>query len=200
MHEPFLEFVRDRLEHDVVLIACGLPATNKTETTEIIARERGIDMLRTDLIRREVLAGEDIFDEKIAADMNRRTRVYDEMFARADRIAGEGRPVILDATFVTRALRRRAAEIAARHGRTFVIWQTRAPRDYSLAKIAKRSRESYESNALTAAAYDNNVRRFEPVDLDALKSELPALRVVHYVVDTGSDDPADWRVVSRDER
>lgn len=200
MNEPFLAFVRDRLEHDVVLIACGLPATNKTETTEIIARERGIDMLRTDLIRREVLANEDIFDERIAADMNRRTRVYDEMFARADRIAGEGRPVILDATFVTGALRRRAAEIAARHGRTFVIWQTRAPRDYSLAKIAKRSRESYESNALTAVAYDNNVRKFEPVDLDALKRELPALRVVHYVVDTGSDDPADWHVVARDER
>ncbi|RMF75167.1 MAG: hypothetical protein D6738_04435, partial [Acidobacteria bacterium] len=61
-------------------------------------------------------------------------------------------------------------------------------------------RENYESNALTEAAYDNNVRKFEPVDLDALVGEFPSLRVVHYVVDTGSDDPADWRVVARDER
>ncbi|HNS91134.1 MAG TPA: hypothetical protein PKJ72_13915, partial [Deltaproteobacteria bacterium] len=68
----------------MVIIACGLPATNKTETTEVIARIKGYTMLRTDIIRREVLKDEDIFDEKVASDMDKRKLVYDTMFSRAD--------------------------------------------------------------------------------------------------------------------
>jgi len=63
-----------------VLIACGLPASYKTETTEVIARLKGYAILRTDMIRLEVLKGEDIFDEKVASNMDKRKLVYDEMF------------------------------------------------------------------------------------------------------------------------
>lgn len=200
MREPFVEYMRRELPRDCVLIACGLPATNKTETTQVIARELGFTILRTDLIRRDLLKGEDIFDEKVAADMNKRHAVYDEMFRRADAIAARGEPVILDATFVTQALRLRAAEVAARHGRTFVIQQTQAPRPYSIDKISKRSRDNYESNALTEAAYDNNLKKFEPVDLDELVSALPGLRAVHVTIDTGSDLETEWFVIGRDAR
>ena len=50
MKIPFKQFVEEKIESDAVLIACGLPATNKTETTEVIARLKGYEMLRTDLI------------------------------------------------------------------------------------------------------------------------------------------------------
>ena len=82
MKIPFKEFVEREIVSDAVLIACGLPATNKTETTEVVARLKGYEMLRTDVIRREVLKGEDIFDEKIASNMDKRTLVYDTMFSR----------------------------------------------------------------------------------------------------------------------
>lgn len=199
MREPFVDYVRRAIPRDAVLIACGLPATNKTETTEVVARELGFAILRTDLIRRDLLKGEDIFDEKVAADMSKRHAVYDEMFRRAGEIAARGEPVILDATFVTQSLRRRAAEVAARHDRTFVIQQTQAPRAYSIDKIGKRSRENYESNALTEAAYDNNLNKFEPVDLADLRAHFPALRVVHLLVDTGSDLETEWAVIGRNE-
>lgn len=200
MNEPFLSYVAAEIPRDAVLIACGLPATNKTETTEVIARVLGYEILRTDLIRLEVLAREDIFDEKAAASMDKRRLVYDEMFRRAGELAGRGRGVILDATFVTQALRRRAAEVAAANGKTLIIQQTSCSEEYSLAKIAKRSRENYESNALTPQAYHNNVAKFEAVDLDALKAEFPDLRLVHLVVGTESDAEEDWRVIARDER
>ena len=93
MREPFVTFVERELGNNPVLIACGLPATNKTETMEVVARVHGYEMLRSDLLRLEVLANEDIFDEKVAANMSKRTLVYDEMFRRAGEIAApsEGR-------------------------------------------------------------------------------------------------------------
>ncbi|HNQ86858.1 MAG TPA: hypothetical protein PKK25_13250, partial [Deltaproteobacteria bacterium] len=84
MREPFKAYVEKNIDDGMVIIACGLPATNKTETTEVIARIKGYTMLRTDIIRREVLKDEDIFDEKVASDMDKRKLVYDTMFSRAD--------------------------------------------------------------------------------------------------------------------
>jgi len=198
MNEPFLQFIERELGEDHVVMACGLPATNKTETMEAVARIKGYQILRTDIIRREVLSGEDIFDEKVAASMDKRRLVYDEMFRRANEMAAAGEGVILDATFVTQSLRRRAAEVAHANGRTLVIQQTSCPAEYSLDKISKRTRENYESNALTPQAYYNNVTKFEPVDLDDLVRTYPGLRVRHLVVNTASDAEEDWMVIGED--
>ena len=59
-----------------------------------------------------------------------------------------------------------AAEIAAKNNRPVVIMQTTCPQEISLARIAKRTKENYESNALTEQAYLNNKAKFEPVDLE----------------------------------
>jgi len=197
---PFKEFVEKEIVSDAVLIACGLPATNKTETTEIIARLKGYEMLRTDVIRRKVLKDEDIFDEKVASNMDKRTLVYDTMFSMADELSSQGRGVILDATFVAQLLRKRAAGVAAKNRKTFIIQQTQCPQEYSLNKISKRTRENYESNALTEQAYLNNKNRFEPVDIDDLKELYPELHIVHLLVDTSSDSDDEWFVIGKTER
>jgi len=157
-------------------------------------------MLRTDVIRREVLKGEDIFDEKIASNMNKRTLVYDTMFSMADELSSQGKGVILDATFVTQSLRRRAAGVAAKNQKAFIIQQTQCPQEYSLNKISRRTRETYESNALTDQAYLNNKNRFEPVDLDDLKELYPELYMIHLLVDTASDSDDEWFVIGKVER
>jgi predicted kinase len=197
MKEPFVDFIRKELGPETVLIACGLPASYKTETTEVIADLKGYKILRSDLIRLEVLKGEDIFDEKVASSMNKRTLVYDEMFRMADELAGKGQGIILDATFVTQSLRQRAAEVAARYGKTFIIQQTQCPKEISLERISKRTKENYESNALTEQAYTNNVNKFEPVDLVDLKTRFPDLNIVHLVVDTSSNRTEDWSVIGK---
>ena len=197
MKEPFANFMEKELKPETVLIACGLPASYKTETTEVIAQIKGYRILRSDLIRLEVLKNEDIFDEKVASNMNKRTLVYDEMFRMADELAAKGKGIILDATFVTQALRRRAADVAARYKMTLVIQQTRCPKEVSLARIARRTKENYESNALTEQAYTNNVKKFEPVDLEDLKSLYPDLNIVHLLVDTTSDLTEKWYVISK---
>ena len=200
MKEAFVDFMKRELEPKTVLIACGLPASYKTETTEVIAEIKGYKILRSDLIRLEVLKNDDIFDEKVASNMNKRMLVYNEMFRMAHELAEKGQGIILDATFVTQALRRRAAEVAARHGMAFVIQQTQCPKTVSLERISKRTRENYESNALTEQAYTNNQKKFETVDLEDLKRLYSNLQIVHLLVDTTSDLTEEWYVIGKTTR
>ncbi len=200
MREPFAAFVKTELGSGTLLITCGLPGTWKTETSQEISKIKGFSILRTDLIRLEVLRNEDVFDERVASNMSKRELVYDEMFRRAEDLVKKGEGVILDATFVAQKLRRRVAEIAAKHDRTFVILQTRCSEDVSIARILKRTKENYESNALTRQAYLNNKKRFEPVDLDDLKKRYPQLEILHLTVDTEHDPPEDWYVIDMEKR
>ena len=55
LKEPFVKFIETKLPSGFLLIACGLPGTWKTETTEEVSRIKGYPLLRSDLIRKEVL-------------------------------------------------------------------------------------------------------------------------------------------------
>jgi len=195
LREPFAKFIESGLGSGFLLIACGLPGTWKTETTEEVAKIKGYPLLRSDLIRLEVLKDEDIFDEKVASNMDKRTMVYEEMFRQADEALKKGDGVILDATFVTQSLRRRAAAIAAKHNVTFVILQTDCPQEVSIKRILRRTKEDYVSNALTEQAYLNNKKKFEKVDLRDLQNLYPSLNIIHLIVDTQHDQPKDWYII-----
>jgi predicted kinase len=200
LKEPFAKFIEAKLGPDTLLITCGLPGTWKTETSEEASRIKGYHIVRSDLVRREVLKNEDIFDEKVASNMDKRMLVYDETFRQADESVGNGTGTIIDATFVTQSLRRRAAAIAAKHNRTLVILQTHCPREVAIARILRRTKDDYESNALTEQAYINNEKKFEKVDLGDLKQMNPNLDIVHLIVDTQYDAPEDWYVIGMDSR
>jgi len=201
LRKPFRQFIEAELGSGFVLIACGLPGTWKTETTEEVAGITGYPLLRTDLIRLELLKNEDVFDEKVAADMDKRTMVYDEMFRRAGgSLEEKGGGVILDATFITQSLRRRAAAIAAERNYRFVILQTDCPQAVAIRRILARTKDNYQSNALTEQAYLNNKKRFEEVDVNDLKSLYPNLDIVHLRVDTSQDPPEDWYIIGVEKR
>ncbi|MGA2680236.1 MAG: ATP-binding protein [Candidatus Bathyarchaeia archaeon] len=200
MKEPFSRFIEAKLGPRTLLITTGLPGTWKTETSEETSKIKGYTILRSDIIRLEVLKNEDVFDAKVAGNMNKRLSVYDEVFRRADVLAQEGtQGIILDATFVTQDLRRRAAEIAAKHGMTFVILQTSCPEEVSVSRIQRRTKENYESNALTVDAYLANKKKFEPVDVVDLKKTFPKLKILHLTVDTCHDNPKDWYVIGMEK-
>lgn len=201
MREPFAKLIKSELGPNTMLITCGLPGTWKTETAEEISKLKGYPILRSDLVRLEVLKNEDVFDQKVAGNMSKRLSVYDEVFRRADELAGKSKAgVILDATFVTQDLRRRAAEIAAKHNMTFVILQTICPQEVSVARIERRTKEKYESNALTVEAYLANKKKFELVDVDDLKTQNPQLKILHLTVDTCHDSPSDWYVIGMERK
>ena len=155
-----------------------------------------------DLIRLEVLKNEDVFDAKVAGNMSKRLSVYDEVFRRADELAKKDKTggMILDATFVTKELRERAAEIAAKNNLTFVIMQTSCPQEVSLSRIAKRTKEKYESNALTPEAYLANKSKFEPIDIEAIKKKHPDLKIMHLTVDTCHNEKEKWVIIGEETR
>jgi predicted kinase len=196
LKEPFAKFIKDNLGLKTLLITCGLPGTWKTETSEEVSKIKGYSILRSDIIRLEVLKNEDVFDAKVAGNMNKRLSVYDEVFRRADDLAQKDvSGIILDATFVTQDLRRRAGEIAAKHNMTFVILQTSCPEEVSIERIQRRTKEKYESNALTVDAYLANKKKFEPVDIETIKEKYPTLKILHLTVDTCHDNAEDWYVI-----
>lgn len=195
-----MKFIENELPPGFLLIACGLPGTWKTETTEEVSKIKGYPLLRSDLIRLEVLKNEDIFDEKVASDMDKRMMVYEEMFRRADKSLNKNDGVILDATFITQSLRRRAAAIAAKHNLAFVILQTRCPQEVAIRRILSRTKEDYVSNALTRQAYINNKKKFEKVDLNDLKGSYTNLNIIHLLVDTHYDPPEDWYITGVEKK
>ena len=106
----------------------------------------------------------------------------------------------MDATFVTQELRRRAAEIAGKHKMQLAILETKCSEQASVNRIQKRTKEEYVSNALTVEAYLANKKKFEPVDIVALKESVSGLRILHFIVDTEHDNPESWYVIQSERR
>jgi len=199
--ESFADFLQLNLKPRTLLITCGLPASFKSGIAEEASKMKGYPILRSDMIRREILKGQDIFDAKVAGDLNKRMSVYEEMFRRADiQAAGSVGGLILDATFVTQELRMRAAEVAAKHGMSLVIIETSCRQELALERIKKRTKEKYESNALTEEAYLANKKKFEPVDVDSIKKKFSQLEVTYAVVDTCQYGMCNWIVTKVEKR
>ena len=201
MERNFSDVIQSEIPKDCVLISVGLPGSWKSPVTEEIARLKGFQILRSDLIRLEVLKGEDIFDNKVASDPSRRKKVYEEMFRQAEntlKTIQDG--LILDATFFTQELRSKAAELAEKAHRTFVIAECVCTEGRSIERILKRTKENYESNALTKEAYLNNKALFQPIEPLDLKKRFKTLPIIYLTIDTEHDTPSDWKIRKIEKR
>ena len=201
MEKSFTDTIQSEVPSDSVLISVGLPGSWKSPVTEEIAKMKRFQILRSDMIRLEVLKGEDIFDNKVASDPERRRRVYEEMFKRAETaLRTDKSGLILDATFFTQELRGRVAEIAEKFHRPFIIAECVCTEGKSIERISKRTKENYESNALTKEAYLNNKALFQLVDIDALKRRSKTLPIIHLTIDTEQDTLPGWKIKKIDKR
>ena len=201
MERNFSDVIQSEIPKDCVLISVGLPGSWKSPVTEEIARLKGFQILRSDIIRLEVLKGEDIFDNKVASDPSRRKKVYEEMFRQAEntlKTIQDG--LILDATFFTQELRSKAAELAEKAHRTFVIAECVCTEGRSIERILKRTKENYESNALTKEAYLNNKAMFQPIEPLDLKKRFKTLPIIYLTIDTEYDTPSDWKIRKIEKR
>jgi predicted kinase len=195
MERDFVEVIRSEIPKDPVLISVGLPGSWKSPVTEEIARLKGFEILRSDLIRLEVLKGQDIFANKVASNPENRRKVYEEMFRQAEKALKTNQGgLILDATFFTQDLRLRAADIADQAGRSLVVAECACSEERSIQRILKRTKENYESNALTREAYSNNKALFQPVNIKGIKEKYSTLPVIHLTIDTEYDTLPDWKI------
>ena len=195
MERSFTEVIQSEIPKDCVLISVGLPGSWKSPVTEEIAKMKGFQILRSDIIRLKVLKGLDVFDNKVASNPENRKKVYDEMFRQAaEALKTSTQGLILDATFFTQDLRSRAAELAQKASRTFVIAECVCTEEKSIERILKRTKENYESNALTREAYLNNKALFQPVDIKDLKRKSKTVPMIHLTIDTEYNNLPDWKI------
>ncbi|WP_284013063.1 AAA family ATPase [Halobaculum litoreum] len=137
-----------------LVVVCGLPGAGKTTVAEAAAERLGATLVRTDVVRKELVA-EPTYSSRESQ------RTYDEVFRRAaTRLAAED-SVVLDGTFRRAARRDRARTVAVDAGVPFTL--LRVTCDEATAKARIRAREDDESDA-DVAVYDLLCEEFEPVD------------------------------------
>lgn len=102
--------------------------------------------------------------------------VYEELWRLGDIVLSSGRPLVIDASFRTAAMRDAADRLAGRYGVPFLLIECSVPRELILKRLAEREKLSaHESDARTDLL-DEFERRFERID------ELPSSK--HIQLDT----------------
>jgi predicted kinase len=137
-----------------LVVVCGLPGVGKTTVAEGIAGWLEADLLRTDVVRADVVA-------EPAYTPEERQRVYDELCSRARERLGDGHSVVLDGTFARRTWREQTAALAretdSQH--RLVVVECAEP----IARERLRDRDGDESDA-DPEVYDELKANFEPVE------------------------------------
>lgn len=168
-----LAFERPPLVPPRVVAVGGLIAAGKSRTSAAIGSLLAAPVLSSDRTRKQLMNRKPT--ERLpggawsgAYSPSATEAVYDELFRLADIVLRSGRPVIIDASFRTKAMRDAARRLAARHGVPFMLVECRAPRALILDRLAAReSGAAHESDARTDLLEEFE-ERYEPID------ELPS--------------------------
>lgn len=138
-----------------LVVVCGLPGVGKSTVARAIADRLDADVLRTDVVRKELFEAPEYTSDETRA-------VYDELLARARERLDDGRAVVLDATFKTRTRRHDARELAADIGAEFRLVYVDCDSEVVERRIAARDDVSDADFEIHLQFKD----RFEPVEMD----------------------------------
>lgn len=151
-----------------VIAVGGVIASGKSTIAKAIARELSAPIIEADRTRKQMLGVRPttrVSDPswKGAYDPAFTEEVYREMRRRGEIVLASRRPVILDASFRSRSMRRDAYALALRLGVPFIFVECRASRETCKARLAKREREGGVSDG-RLAIFDDFLTKVEPVD------------------------------------
>lgn len=138
-----------------LVVVCGLPGVGKSTVARAVADRLDADVLRTDVVRKELFENPEYTSEETTA-------VYDELLARARERLADGRAVVLDATFKTRARRHEARTLAAEVDAEFRLVYVDCDSDVVERRIAARDDVSDADFEIHLQFKD----RFEPIEMD----------------------------------
>lgn len=133
----------------MLVIVCGLQGTGKTTVAEKIAGKINGVLLRTDVIRKEILKNPIYSEEE-------RQEIYDEMFLRTKDLLKENEYVILDAVFAKKENRKKAKKIS----KDFKIIETICPEKIVKERMKNRFEDESEARFEHYLKYK---KLFEPI-------------------------------------
>jgi uncharacterized protein len=149
------------------ILVCGLPGTGKSTFAREAAKAFGMEHLRSDEIRKELLGiaptehwKGGFLEGPYAPDITELT--YRKMRLKAAALLHAGRRVVADATFARRSWRD-AFEAAAREaGARCVVVHVTCPEDVVRARMAVRAGDRTEVSDADFAVYEKAKESFEP--------------------------------------
>lgn len=146
----------------------GVIASGKSTIADAIADDASAPVVDADRTRKHMLGVDPTVRLRDPAwsgayDPALTERVYEEVLRRARVVLASGRPVVVDASFRSRAMRKRAREAAAECGAAFRFVECRASAEVCRERLARREREGGVSDG-RLAIFDDFRARFEPVD------------------------------------
>jgi predicted kinase len=150
----------------MLILICGLPATGKSTVARRLAKAMGAEVLRTDIVRRELIKNPAYTEEE-------KNLIYKANFLIADYLIKNDIIVIIDGTFYRDKHRRQAREIAKRRGKRFFLVETKCPEDIVLKRLEKRRRNLRSPSDADKEVYFKIKNLFEEIKED------------HIVIDTG---------------
>lgn len=163
-----------------VVAVGGVIASGKSTVAEHVAAELSAPIVDADRTRKHMLGVRETAAVHDASwrggyDPGFTDQVYAEVLRRAAIVLQSGRPVVLDASFRSRAFRRQARELAEQHGVSFRFVECRVDDEVCRARLRERARGKSVSDG-RLEVFDDFVSKWEPV------RELPD--DVHLVLDT----------------
>ncbi|HEY1697615.1 MAG TPA: AAA family ATPase [Polyangiaceae bacterium] len=146
----------------------GLVASGKSTIAEAISHELGAPVIDADRTRKRMLgvtptSHVDDGPWQGAYEPRVTSRVYAEVLRRARVVLASGRPVIVDASFRSRAMRDSARHLAAELGVPFAFVECRCPPDVARRRLTARDAGGVVSDA-RLPLFDEFAARFEPFD------------------------------------
>jgi hypothetical protein len=150
----------------MLIITCGLAGTGKSTLAHAVSEATAFEAVSSDVVRKQLagLAPEvprrETFEVGLyAPDVTART--YDALLDRARRSLEDGRSIILDASFLRREYRRRAARLAREAGAQFACLIVRTSEEEAQRRLDQRARRGRSVSDATWGTYKSQKRRFQ---------------------------------------
>ncbi len=151
-----------------VVAVGGVIASGKSTIADQVGVALSAPVIEADRTRKAMLGKEAShrFDESPwqgAYDPAFTEEVYAEVLRRAEVVVASGRPVVIDASFRSRAMRRAAQDLASRHQVPFRFIECRADAAVCRSRLAARAASRGVSDG-RLEIFDAFCARFEPID------------------------------------
>ena len=164
-----LAFERPPLVPPRVVAVGGLIAAGKSRASAAIGDLLAAPVLSSDRTRKQLMDLEPT--ERLPGEAwsgayspSATEAVYQELLRLADMVLASGRPVVLDASFRTAAMRDAARRLANKHGIPFMLVECSAPRAMILDRLAARESGGPHESDARADLLNEFEKRFEPID------------------------------------
>jgi len=160
------EAYASKLPRTTLVLVTGPSGTGKSVLAGVLSARLGSVILSTDMVRRELF---ETTGEREALDSGKyapekRQQVYEALENQAEAFLREGRPVVIDGTYLERRQREPVAALARGAGVPFLLVECTAPDEVVEARQKRREGEAWTTSEGRFEVYLAQKARREPPD------------------------------------